>query len=641
MTHQPEQPRRSSMAGRDSMRSGSSNRGPMGPRPGGGRGPGGHMGMMKGDKARDFKGTMRKLLEHLRPYRVVLLVAVVIAIASTAASIVGPKVLGRATTLLFEGVMAQLTGSGEIDFATIGRIVLTVLALYLASALFSYLQGWIMADVSTDIAYRFRRDIATKINRMPLKYFDTTTHGQVLSRITNDIDTLNQTLSQSISQIITSVVTVIGVLVMMFSINWIMTLVALLIVPLSLAIVGLIIGRSQTYFKQQQDYLGHVNGHVEEMYGGHVVMKAFNGEARSIARFDEFNIPLYNAAWKSQFLSGLMMPIMMFIGNLGYVAVAILGGWLVIRNAITVGDIQAFIQYVRSFTRPITQLANISNVLQQTAAAAERVFEFLAESEEIVETTHPVKLDHVQGLVEFKDVHFGYTPDKIVINDFCAVAHPGQKIALVGPTGAGKTTMVKLLMRFYDVNDGAILVDGHDIREFTRHDLRQMFAMVLQDTWLYNDTIMENIRYGRPDATDQEVIAAAQIAHVDHFVHTLPDGYAMVLNEEASNISQGQMQLLTIARAVLADPRILILDEATSSVDTRTEILIQRAMDKLMQDRTSFVIAHRLSTIRDADLILVMRDGNIVEQGKHEELLAQDNFYAELYNSQFVPADAA
>jgi ATP-binding cassette subfamily B multidrug efflux pump len=619
----------------------STERGPADPRPGGRRGPGGHMGMMRGEKARDLKGTMRKLIAHLRPYWVALLVAVVIAIASTVASIVGPKTLGKATTLLFEGVMAQLTGSGEIDFAAISGIVLTVLALYLVSALSSYLQGWIMANVSTDIAYRFRKDIAAKINRMPLKYFDTTTHGEVLSRITNDVDTLNQTLSQSITQIITSVISVIGILIMMFSISWVMTLVALLIVPLSLAVVGLIVSRSQTYFKQRQDYLGHVNGHVEEMYGGHVVMKAFNGEAKSIQKFDEFNLPLYDAAWKSQFLSGLMMPIMMFIGNLGYVAVAILGGWLVIRNTITVGDIQAFIQYVHSFTRPIQQLANISNVLQQTAAAAERVFEFLEESEEIVETANPVKLEQVQGHVEFKDVHFGYTPDKIIINDFCAEAQPGTKIAIVGPTGAGKTTMVKLLMRFYDVNDGVILVDGHDIREFTRHDLRQMFAMVLQDTWLYNGTVMENIHYGRPDATDEEVIAAAQMAHVDHFVHTLPDGYAMVLNEEASNVSQGQMQLLTIARAVLADPKILILDEATSSVDTRTEVLIQRAMDKLMKNRTSFVIAHRLSTIRDADLILVMRDGDIVEQGTHNELLARSGFYAELYNSQFVHADAA
>ena len=639
MTQKSRQPHRGPKGAGNSMHGGSAERGPMGPRPGGrdsgGRGHGGHMGMMKGDKARDFKGTMRKLLHHLRPHRTALIVAMLIAVASTAAGIVGPKILGRATTHLFEGVMAQLAGTGEIDFAAIGGILLTVLGLYLGSTLLSYLQGWIMANVSANIAYRFRRDISAKINRMPLKYFDTTTHGEVLSRITNDVDTVNQTLSQAITQVITSVVTVVGVLIMMFSINWAMTLVALLIMPLSDAVVGLIIGRSQKYFKQQQDYLGHVNGHVEEMYGGHVVMKVFNGESKSVETFDQYNTPLHEAAWKSHFLSGLMMPIMMFIGNLGYVAVSVLGGWLVIRNAVTVGDIQAFIQYVRSFTQPIRQLANISNVLQQTAAAAERVFEFLEESEEIVETAHPVKLDRVEGHVEFRNVRFGYKPDETIINNFSAVARPGRKVAIVGPTGAGKTTMVKLLMRFYDVHDGAILVDGHDIREFTRHDLRGAFAMVLQDTWLYNDTIMENIRYGRPDATDDEVIAAAQMAHVDHFIHTLPDGYGMVLNEEASNVSQGQKQLLTIARAVLADPRILILDEATSSVDTRTEVLIQRAMDKLMQNRTSFVIAHRLSTIRDADLILVMRDGDIVEQGNHQDLLASNGFYAELYNSQF------
>jgi ATP-binding cassette subfamily B protein len=603
----------------------------------GGRGPGGHM-MLPGEKARDFKGTMRKLAAYLGQYKTALIAVAIVAALSTVANIAGPKILGQATTELFEGVMAQLSGAGEIDFDAIGRIVLSVLALYVASTLFSYIQGWVMANISTDIAYRFRRDIAAKINRMPLKYFDTTTHGEVLSRITNDVDTVNQTLSQSLTQIITSTFTVVGVLVMMLSISWLMTLVALLMIPLSLAIVGLVVGRSQKYFKQQQDYLGHVNGHIEEMYGGHVVMKAFNGEAKSIAKFDAFNTPLHEAAWKSQFLSGLMMPLMLFVGNLGYVAVAILGGWLAVRNAITVGDIQAFIQYVRSFTQPITQLANISNVLQQTAAAAERVFEFLAEPEEIVETEEPAKLKKVEGHVEFKDVHFGYTPDKVVINDFCAEALPGQKIAIVGPTGAGKTTMVKLLMRFYDVNDGAILVEGHDIRDFTRHDLRKMFAMVLQDTWLYNGTIMENIRYGRPDATDDEVVAAAQTAHVDHFIHTLPDGYQMELNEEASNISQGQKQLLTIARAILADPRILILDEATSSVDTRTEVLIQQAMDKLMAGRTSFIIAHRLSTIRNADLILVMDEGDIVEQGTHAELLARNGFYAELYNSQFEGA---
>jgi ATP-binding cassette subfamily B multidrug efflux pump len=603
--------------------------------PRGGPFGGGHMVMMPGEKARDFKGTMRKLIQYLRAYQLSIFIVIIFAIASTAASIIGPKILGQATTRLFEGVMAQLSGTGGVDFAYIGRIALLTLGLYLVSSLFAYIQGWIMANVSTDIAYRFRRDISEKINRMPLKYFDGTTHGEVLSRITNDVDTVNQTLSQSLTQIITSVVTVVGVLIMMLSISWLMTLVALLMIPLSTMVVTLIVKQSQKYFKQQQDYLGHVNGHVEEMYGGHIVMKAFNGEQKSIQKFDVSNDMLYDVAWKSQFLSGLMMPIMMFIGNLGYVAIAILGGYLAIRRTITVGDIQAFIQYVRSFTQPITQLANISNILQQTAAAAERVFEFLAEDEEISESENPVRLAEIRGEVEFKNVHFGYSPDKIVINDFSAVAEPGHKIAIVGPTGAGKTTMVKLLMRFYDVNEGAILVDGHDIREFTRHDLRKLFGMVLQDAWLYNGTIMENIRYGRPDATDEEVIAAARAAHVDHFVHTLPDGYNMVLNEETSNISQGQMQLLTIARAVLADPKILILDEATSSVDTRTEILIQRAMDDLMKNRTSFVIAHRLSTIRDADLILVMQHGDIVEQGTHEELLAVQGFYYELYMSQF------
>lgn len=609
--------------------------------PGRGRGPMGHRGpmaMMKGDTARDFKGTMAKLVEYLGKYRVMVLIVLVFAVASTAANIAGPKILGRATTRLFEGVLAQLSGTGEIDFQYIGEILLLTLGLYLASAFFRYIQGWIMADVSTNIAYRFRRDISEKINRMPLKYFDGTSQGEVLSRLTNDVDTVNQTLSQSLTQIITSVITVIGVLIMMFSINWVMTLVALLILPLSMMVVALIVRQSQKHFKRQQDYLGHVNGHVEEMYGGHVVMKAFNGEEKSIQVFDGFNDTLYDSAWKSQFLSGLMMPIMMFIGNLGYVAVAVLGGWLTIRGSITVGDIQAFIQYVRSFTQPIRQLANISNVLQQTAAAAERVFEFLDEDEEIAETADPVKLEKVNGQVEFRDVRFGYDPDKIVINEFSAVAQPGQKVAIVGPTGAGKTTMVKLLMRFYDVNGGSILVDGHDIRDLTRHDLRKLFGMVLQDTWLYNDSIMENIRYGQPEATDEEVIKVAQTAHVDHFVRTLPEGYDMELNEEASNVSQGQKQLLTIARAVLADPRMLILDEATSSVDTRTEVLIQKAMDNLMVGRTSFIIAHRLSTIRNADMILVMNEGDIVESGKHEELLERDGFYAKLYNSQFEDA---
>jgi len=597
---------------------------------------GAHRGMMmKGDKAQDFKGTMAKLIAYLGEYKVGVLIVLIVAVISTASNIVGPKILGQATTRLFEGVMAQIAGSGTIDFDYIAQIMLLTFCLYIFSAVFSILQGWIMARISTNIAYRFRQDISEKINRMPLKYFDGTTHGEVLSRITNDVDTVNQTLNQSITQLITSVVTVIGVLIMMVSINWLMTLVALMMIPVTMGVVGLIVSRSQTYFKQQQEYLGHINGHVEEMYGGHVVMKAFNGERQSVEKFDESNAPLYAVGWKSQFLSGLMMPITMFIGNLGYVAVTILGGWLTVRNAITIGDIQAFIQYVRSFTRPITQLANVSNVLQQTAAAAERVFEFLAEAEEVPDPAEAVQLESIAGLVEFKNVRFGYDPDKVIIHDFSAVVHPGQKIAIVGPTGAGKTTMVKLLMRFYDVNDGAILVDGHDIREFTRHDLRQAFAMVLQNTWLYNGTIMENIRYGRPDASDADVIAAAQMAHVDHFVRTLPDGYALELNEEASNVSQGQMQLLTIARAILADPKVLILDEATSSVDTRTEVLIQQAMDTLMKNRTSFVIAHRLSTIRDADLILVMRDGDIVEQGNHPDLLARDDFYAELYNSQF------
>ena len=600
------------------------------------RGPGSHMAaMMKGDSARDFKGSMKKLIEYLGKYKLTVLIVMVFAVGSTAANIAGPKLLGQATTRLFEGVMAQTSGTGEIDFAYIGQIVSWTLGLYLLSTLFGYIQGWIMAGISTNIAYRFRRDIAEKINRMPLKYFDKTSQGEVLSRITNDVDTVNQTLSQSLSQIITSVVTVIGVLAMMISINWMMTLAALVVIPLSGVVVGVIVKQSQKYFKQQQDYLGHVNGHVEEMYGGHIVMKAFNGEKKSVETFDTYNDTLYDSAWKSQFLSSLMMPLMNFIGNVGYVFVAILGGWLSVRGTITVGEIQAFIQYVRSFTQPLTQLANISNILQQTAAAAERVFEFLEESEEVVDTENPVSLDKVEGNVEFKNVQFGYDPEKPVINNFSAVAKPGQKIAIVGPTGAGKTTIVKLLMRFYDIDDGEILVEGHDLREFTRHDLRQKFGMVLQDTWLYNASMMENIRYGRPDATDEEVEVAAKAAHVDHFIHTLPDGYDMVLNEETSNISQGQKQLLTIARAVLADPSILILDEATSSVDTRTEVLIQQAMDKLMEGRTSFVIAHRLSTIRDADLILVMDEGDIVEQGTHDNLLEKSGFYADIFNSQF------
>jgi ATP-binding cassette subfamily B protein len=602
------------------------------------RGPMGHggpMAMMKGEKPRDFKGTMQKLIKYLGSYKISIMIVMIFSVASTVFSIAGPKILGQATTKLFEGVMAQIAGTGSIDFIYIGRIILWTLGLYLLSALFAYIQGWVMSGISMNITYRFRKDISEKINRMPLRYFDGTIHGEVLSRVTNDVDTISQTLNQSLSQIITSVTTVIGVMVMMFTINWQMTLVALVMVPLSFVIIGLVVSQSQKYFKQQQDYLGHINGHVEEMYGNHAVMKAFNGEAKSVAQFDQINTTLYSSAWKSQFLSGLMFPVMNFVGNLGYVAICILGGYLAIKKAVTIGDIQAFIQYVRSFTQPISQIANISNIFQQTAASAERVFEFLAEPEEQPDTTEPVQPGSGAGRVDFKNVHFGYNPDKIIINDFSFYAEPGQKIAIVGPTGAGKTTMVKLLMRFYDVNSGAILVDGHNIKDYTRGDLRCMFGMVLQDTWLFNGTIMENIRYGRSNATDGEVIEAAKTARVDHFVRTLPEGYNMVLNEETSNISQGQMQLMTIARAILADPRLLILDEATSSVDTRTEVLIQKAMYDLMKDRTSFIIAHRLSTIRDADWILVMKDGDIVEQGKHEKLLAKKGFYAELYNSQF------
>jgi ATP-binding cassette subfamily B multidrug efflux pump len=618
------------------------------PRPRGlmrGRGPMGHggpMAMLKGDRARDFKGTMRKLIAYLGSYKTAIVVVMLFAVASTIFAIVGPKILGQATTKLFEGVIGIVTGTGSgVDFGYIGRIILITLALYLASTLFSFIQGWIMASISTDITYRFRRDIADKINRMPFEYFDRTSQGEVLSRITNDVDTVNQTLSQSLSQIVTSVVTVIGVLVMMISISWKMTLIALLIIPLSAGIILLVVGQSQKYFMQQQDYLGHVNGHVEEMFGGHLVMKAFNGEAESIERFDGLNDTLYISAWKSQFFTGLIMPIMNVVSNLAYVGIAILGGYLAIQQTITVGDIQAFIQYVRSFTQPIRQIANISNILQQTAAAAERVFEFLNEEEEIPDVENPVQPDQIEGHVEFQHVRFSYTADEVVIKDFSSDVKPGQKIAIVGPTGAGKTTMVKLLMRFYDVDEGAILIDGHNIKDFRRADLRCIFGMVLQDTWLYNDTVMENIRYGKPSASDEEVIAAAKAAHVDHFVRTLPEGYNLVLNEEVSNISQGQKQLLTIARAITLDPRMLILDEATSSVDTRTEVLIQKAMDNLMRNRTSFIIAHRLSTIRNADLILVMNEGDIVEQGKHEELLARNGFYAELYNSQFEYAEVA
>ena len=603
-------------------------------RGGGGHGPGGMR--MGGEKAKNFKGTIKRLLSYIKEYNAAVIIVIVFAIASAGFAIYGPQLLGEATTKIFEGVMGKISGSSAgIDFAFIGRIILILIGLYGLSALFSYIQRFIMTGVSMKVSYKMRKDISEKINRMPLRYFDGTNQGEVLSRITNDVDTVNQTLNQSLSQIITSATTVIGVLVMMLKISGLMTLVALCIIPVSMIMVMLIVKHSQKYFKKQQDYLGNVNGHIEEMYGGHLIIKAFNSEKKSIEKFDEMNDKLYGTAWKSQFLSSMMMPVMTIVGNIGYVAVCVLGGALAAKRTIEIGDIQAFIQYVRNFTQPISQLANISNVLQQTAAAAERVFEFLDEEDEVPETTKPVKVDNVKGHVEFKNVHFGYKEDTIIVNDFSAEIQPGQKVAIVGPTGAGKTTMVKLLMRFYDVNSGSILVDGEDIRDFTRNDLRSQFGMVLQDTWLYNGTIMENIRYGRLDATDEEVIEAAKAAHVDSFVHMLPDGYNMVLNEEASNVSQGQKQLITIARAILSNPKILILDEATSSVDTRTEVQIQKAMNNLMENRTSFIIAHRLSTIRDADVILVMNNGDIVEQGAHEELLDKKGFYANLYNSQF------
>ncbi len=624
----------------------SEGKGPM-PGPGGGRPMGGRRGMMSGhmaampvEKPQDFKGTLRKLASYLSPYKLQITIVFILAIGSTAFSIVGPKILGNATTELFNGVMAQLAGTGEVQFDVIARILLIVLGLYLFSAILSYAQGWLMTDVAVKVTYQLRREVMEKTHRLPFRYFDGTTHGEVLSLLTNDVDTVNQTLNQSLTQIITSLVTVVGVLVMMLSISWQMTLVALLIVPASMVVVMIIIRQSQRFFQRQQNYLGHVSGHVEETFGSHTIVKAFNGEQKSIARFDEYNDTLYGAAWKAQFFSSIMMPVMRMIGNMGYVAVVILGGWLAIRDLITVGDIQAFIQYVRTFNQPITQLANASNILQRTVAAAERVFTFLELEEEPSDTGEPLRPEDVQGEVTFQDVVFAYEPGKPVIKGFSAHIDAGEKVAIVGPTGAGKTTMVKLLMRFYDVDDGAILIDGHDIREFRRSDLRRLFGMVLQDTWLFSGTILDNIRYGREDATEEEVIAAAEAAHADHFIRTLPGGYHFELNEEVTNISQGQKQLLTIARAILADPPMLILDEATSSVDTHTEILIQKAMDRLMEGRTSFVIAHRLSTIRDADLILVMRDGNIVEQGTHDELLAQGGFYAELYNSQFEQVEA-
>lgn len=614
----------------------SSRRGGFGGGPGGG--PGGHMSM-SGAKAKDFKGTMKRLLEYINPFKVSIIIVIIFAVASAAFGIYGPKLLGKATTKVFEGLLGKVTGSGNgIDFDYIGGIMLTLLALYGLSSIFAYVQGFIMSGVAMKISYNMRRNISLKVNKMPLKYFDDTNHGEVLSRVTNDVDTVSQTLNQSLSQIITSFTTVVGVLFMMFSISFLMTLIALCIIPASMVLVIMIVKKSQKYFKDQQKFLGNVNGHIEEMYSGHVVVKTFNAEAKSEATFQESNNKLFDAAWKSQFLSGLMMPVMTIVGNVGYVAVCVLGGALAAKKTIEVGDIQAFIQYVRNFTMPLSQLANVSNVLQQTAAAAERVFEFLDEQEEIKEVENPVKMANIVGDVSFKNVHFGYNPENIIVNDFSVDIKQGQKVAIVGPTGAGKTTMVKLLMRFYDVNEGQILVDNVDIRNYERSDLRNHFGMVLQDTWLYNSTIMENIRYGRLDATDAEVIEAAKAAHVDSFVHMLPDGYNMVLNEDASNVSQGQKQLITIARAILSNPKILILDEATSSVDTRTEIQIQRAMNNLMQDRTSFIIAHRLSTIRDADIILVMNHGDIVEQGPHLELLEKGGFYANLYNSQFEVA---
>lgn len=606
--------------------------------------------MMPGEKAKDFKGTFRQFMKYMGNYKFSVLVVMIFAVLSTVFMIVGPKILGNATTLLAEGIFGSFTGTGSgIDFDGIARILLTLLGIYIVSSLFSFIQGYIMTGVSMKLTYRLRRDISEKLNRLPLKYYDKTSNGEILSRITNDIDTLSQTLNQSITQIITSVTQLIGILIMMISISWQMTLIALGIIPVSFMFVIFVVKKSQKQFVAQQKYLGHVNGHVEEMYGGHQVMKAFNGEETSIRQFDEFNDKLYVSAWKSQFLSGIMMPLMNFVANIGYVAVCILGGYFAGNGMITIGDIQAFIQYVRQFTQPITQVANITNILQQTAAAAERVFEFLNEEEEIPEAENPVTVNntdqpdtelnvHIGGSVQFAHIHFGYSDDKIIINDFSADIPQGSKIAIVGPTGAGKTTIIKLLMRFYDVQEGAVLIDGYDIRDFKRKDLRSLFGMVLQDTWLYSGTIRENIRYGKFDATDEEVTVAAKAAQVDQFVHTLPGGYDMELNEETNNISQGQRQLITIARAILADPKVLILDEATSSVDTRTEIMIQKAMDNLMEGRTSFVIAHRLSTIRNADRILVLNEGNIVEQGSHDELMAKGGFYEKLYNSQFETA---
>ena len=600
--------------------------GPMG-------GPG--RGMMPGEKPKDFKNSIEKLVRYLGRYWYAIVAVMIFAAVSTVFSVAGPKVMARATNALVEGLGKKIAGTGSIDFTYIAKVLLFTLGLYICSAVFSFIQGMIMTGITQKTCYRMRKEISEKINRMPMKYFESRTYGEVLSRITNDVDTLGQSLNQSVTQIITSVATLVGTLVMMISISGIMTLISLVILPVSAILISFIIKHSQKYFRQQQEYLGHINGQVEEVYGGHLVVQAYNKQESTIKKFEDTNQILFQSAWKSQFLSGLMQPIMQFVGNLGYVGVAISGGLLAIRGTIGVGEIQAFIQYVRNFTQPIQQIAQVANMLQSMSAASERVFEFLDEEEEELTVEHAVHLDHVDGYVDFSHVSFGYNPGQIIIRDFSAHVTPGQKIAIVGPTGAGKTTMVKLLMRFYDVTGGAIQVDGHDIRDFNRQELRDAFGMVLQDTWLFRGSIMENIRYGRLDATDEEVIEAAKAAHAHHFIQTLPGGYQMELNEDASNVSQGQKQLLTIARAILADNPILILDEATSSVDTRTEVRIQKALDNLMRGRTSFIIAHRLSTIRNADLILVMKDGDIIEQGTHEQLLAQKGFYADLYNSQF------
>ena len=605
-------------------------------RRGPGRGPMGHgRGMMPGEKAKDFKGTMKKLMSYLGKYTYAIIAVFIFAIGSVAFSVIGPKILGKATTEIFNGLIGKISGGDGIDFDKIKIILLTLVALYIVSAILSFIQGFIMSGISQKLAYNLRDELSKKINRLPMSYFDKTTNGEVLSRFTNDIDTLAQSLNQSLTQIITAVTTLVGVFIIILTISGIMTVAALVIIPIGMFAISMIIKRSQKFFAQQQEFLGNVNGQVEELYGGHLVVQAFNGQGDAIEKFDKTNEKLYQSAWKSQFLSGLMQPLMSFVGNLGYVLISILGGFLVIKNYIEVGDIQSFIQYVRQFNQPLNQIAQISNQLQATAASAERIFAFLAEEEEPVTENDSVKVTRHDGEVIFDHVRFGYDENKVIIKDFNAKVKPGQKIAIVGPTGAGKTTIIKLLMRFYDVNSGAIYVDGKNIKDYNRQELRSHFGMVLQDTWLFSGSIKDNIKYGKLDATDEQVKQAAKAAHVDHFIKTLPSGYDMVLNEEASNVSQGQKQLLTIARAILADPEILILDEATSSVDTRTEVLIQKAMDNLMENRTSFIIAHRLSTIRNADLILVMKDGDIIEQGTHEELLAQDGFYTNLYNSQF------